>query len=145
MFLWCVNVAKKDGGATSSSDPDLETYRGREVKIARKFGEDVTPANWLAFKSHFKLTEKVNRAKGIRRRKDMQYQVMMLRLQLSSEPEAWLNQEEMAGESWMNDVRELMCRLETGMRHQEDWSKQFGGLRRVSSNRGNSFVRLWLD
>ena len=44
---------------------------------------------------------------------------MMLRLQLSGELEAWLNQEKMAGESWMN-VRELMCKLAKSMRHQED-------------------------
>ena len=112
VFLWCVHVAKKDKGATSSGVPDLDVHGGREVKLARTFGEDVTPANWLVFKSHFKLTEKVNRAKCIRRWEDVEYQAMMLRLQLSGEPEAWLNQEEMAGESWMKDVPELMCRLE---------------------------------
>ena len=37
---------------------------------------------------------------------------MMLQLQLSGELEAWLNQEEMAGGLWMNEMRELMCRLE---------------------------------
>ena len=92
-------------------DPDLDDYGGRKVKLARTFGEDETPANWLAYKSHFKLTEKVNRAIGIRRWEDVQYHAMMLWLQLSGEPEAWLNQQEMAVESWMNDVHELMCRL----------------------------------
>ena len=41
---------KKDEGATSSGEPDLDAYGGREVKLARTFGEDVTPANWLALK-----------------------------------------------------------------------------------------------
>ena len=95
-----------------SGDPVRDAGRGREVKIARIFGEDVTPANWLVFKSHLKLIETVNRAKGIRRWKTyVQYQAMMLRLQLPGEPEAWLNQKEMAGESWINDVSEFMCRL----------------------------------
>ena len=44
-MLW-----KQDDGATSSGDPDLDAYGGREMKLARTFREDVTPANWLAFK-----------------------------------------------------------------------------------------------
>ena len=86
--------------------------RSREVRLTRTFGENLSPSHWLSFKSHYLLVQRVNKANGIRQWEDPEYCSMMFRLQLSGEPEVWLNQAEAAGESWVKKVQDIITRME---------------------------------
>ena len=59
------------------------------------------PARWLSFKSHYELVIRANIANNVENLRDQQYRAVQLRLQISGEPECWLNQAEQSGEAWV--------------------------------------------
>ena len=59
------------------------------------------PARWLSFKSRYELVIRANIANNVENLRDQQYRAVQLRLQISGEPECWLNQAEQSGETWV--------------------------------------------
>ena len=75
--------------------------QGHETKLSRTFGDELCAARWLAFKSHYELVIRANVTNRVENWLDQQYRAVQLLLQISGEPECWLNQAEESGEDWV--------------------------------------------
>ena len=90
----------------------MQATQGRETKLSRTFGDELCTSRWLSFKSHYHLVIRANLANNIERWQDGQYRAIQLRLQITGEPESWLNQAEQSGEAWVEDGDAIVERFD---------------------------------
>ena len=91
---------------------EAQARRGRETKLSRTFGEELCAARWLAFKSRYELVIRANVANNVENWLNQQYRALQLRLQISGEPECWLNQAEQSGEAWVQSGDAIVERFD---------------------------------
>lgn len=91
---------------------EAQARQGRETKLSRTFGEELCAARWLAFKSHYELVIRANVANNVENWLNQQYRAVQLRLQISGEPECWLNQAEQSGEAWVQSGDAIVERFD---------------------------------
>ena len=91
---------------------EAQARQGRETKLSRTFGEELCAARWLVFKSHYELVIRANVANNVENWLNQQYRAVQLRLQISGEPECWLNQAEQSGEAWVQSGDAIVERFD---------------------------------
>ena len=115
---------------------EVQARQGRETKLSRTFGDELCAARWLAFKSHYELVIRANVTNRVENWLDQRYRAVQLRLQISGEPECWLNQAEESGEDWVQSGDAIVERfdrrfvtadgIEMAIRHFEDARQEVG-------------------
>ena len=93
-----------------------QARQGRETKLSHTFGDELWAACWLSFKSHYKLVIRADTSNTVENWLDQQYCAAQLRLQISGEPECWINKAEDSGEDWVQsgDAIARMARINNG-------------------------------
>ena len=82
------------------------------MRLSRTFGDELSAARWLSFKSHYELVLRTNACNNAVQWRDPEYRAIQLRQQITGEQEQWLNQAEQSGEAWMQSDDDIIDRFD---------------------------------
>ena len=84
----------------SSRAAGMFANRGKEERIDLTFGEQVTPAAWKAFTSHYKVVRDINVQEEFIHWDSSSFRAKKIRLALRGEPAQYVTQENSMGQTW---------------------------------------------